>query len=131
MSKSLISQIEDRKRRLLGRRQTKAPSNKKVLRSRRGAHTDNPVYLSGTYTEYKILQGEDALFYIKRYKGGRLPKKLGGRWRTFSEAEFTLIQFLEETDKRGQSFYPGSPPRRLTNYVKEHLSDFIGTKYAQ
>lgn len=129
MCKPLITRLEDRKRKLLGRTQHRAPSNKRTLRSKKGHHTAAPVYLSGTYTEYKILQGEDALFYVKRYKGGRLPKKLGGRWRTYSEAEFTLIQFLEETDKRGQSLYPGSPMRRLTNYVKEHLPDFIGTKY--
>lgn len=125
----LIRTLEDRRRKLLCRKQHKAPSNKRTLRPKKGHHTNAPVYLSGTYTEYKILQGEDALFYIKRYKGGRLPKKLGGRWRTHSEAEFTLIQFLEETDKRGQSLYPGSPMRRLNNYVKEHLPDYIGVKY--
>jgi hypothetical protein len=128
MGRGLIATLEGRKRRLL-KKQHKTQSNKKVLRPKKGHHTDKPVYMSGSYTEYQIKQGEDALFFIKRYKGGKLNKKITGKWRNHSEAEFVLIQFLEGTDVRRQSLYPGSPKRRLTNYVKEHLSDFIGSHY--
>lgn len=107
----------------VGRRtQHKVESNVRVLKPKKGRHSDKPIYLSGTYTEYKIVQDVSGFFYIKRYGGGRIHKDLQGRWNHYTVCESHLIAWLEKTDKRAQSRYPGAPERKQNRYTKEYLS---------
>ena len=111
------------KRKLLKKTQHKVKKNERILKPKKGRHSSNPTYLSGTYTEYKILRDDFGFFYIKPYGGGRVHSDLQGKWSSESEAERVLISWLETTDKRAQSRYPGCPPRRQTAYSEYYLKD--------
>lgn len=113
------------KRKLLKqyRTQHKVKKNQRVLKPRKGKHSSKPTYLSGTYTEYKILRDDFGFYYIKPYGGGCVHSRLQGKWSSHSEAEKVLIDWLESTDKRAQSRYPGCPPRRPTNYSEHYLKE--------
>lgn len=99
-------------------------SRKEGLKPKRGHHSDNPTYLSGTYTEYYIKSASNGHYYIKKHQGGKLPKQLEGSFTNYKAAERILIQWLEKTDVRRQSRYPGCPERRITNYILTHLPQF-------
>ena len=103
------------------KKRTRQAKQYRELRPKRGNHSDNPKYLSGTYTEYNIQRNLSG-FYIVCYGGGRVNKELSGVWKKFSDCERTLIQWLEKTDKRAQSRYPGAPKRRETNYSRIFLN---------
>ena len=118
MPKTLTQISVARRNQLLKRTQHKAPSNKRVLSPKKGKHSEKPVYLSGTYTEYKIKQDDFGRYYIIKHGGGKVPSALRGLWTNHQDCEKVLIAWLEDTDKRQQSRYPGCPERKETNYTR-------------
>lgn len=114
--------VENRKK-LLRRMQHKEKPEKRVLKPKKGKHSANPIYLSGTYTEYIIDQDDRGFFFIKKYGGGKIPSDLQSKYTNYLDCERRLIDWLEKTDKRAQSRYPGCPERRETNYTRTFLAD--------
>lgn len=121
-TKKHLQALEGRRNKLL-RKQHKEKPHKRVLTLKRGLHTKDPVYLSGRYVEYFIKVNDVGFYYIRRYRGGRETPALMGQWTNHRDAEKVLIDWLEATDKRQQSRYPGCPERKATNYTQTFLKD--------
>ena len=117
-----LKQITVAARKKVERRIQHKPSGKRVLKLKKAQHSPSPVYLSGKYVEYFIKQDEFGYFYLKAYRGVT-PKALHGRWSYFDQAERALTRWLEKTDKRAQSRYPGCPERKETNYTRTFLAE--------
>ena len=120
MRKTLKSTLADRRKNLLRKTQHKKKPRKRVLTLKKRKHTDNPVYMSGTYTEYFIKMYDQGFFTIHAYRT-QIPAALKGKWTNFRAAEAVLIKWLIKTDKLQQSRYPGCPERRETNYTRTFL----------
>ena len=123
-TKHLKGILAARKRKVLKKIQHKARTPRpRPTKFKRARHSKKPVYLSSKMTEYMIEQDADALFKIKRYKGGKLAKDLQGRWTNYSDCETALIQWLEKHDKMGWSRYPGCKNKRTTEYMRVHFGE--------
>jgi len=63
-------------------------------------------YVSHGLQEYEIKQDNRGLFFISKYKGGKLAPALVGTFTTFYECERRLIAYLKSKDKWGKAVYP-------------------------